>query len=387
MGIVHTLLKGANMNPRKVLAAYRHVSSVARLLMGVVLLGGVVGMAQYGVRQSRAEKPLTTPVELTSSAYVLDVPAKKKYSADELRMRYPFESLSRRLEYEVRRTGADVAPVVEPVITDAAEKRLKTMEAAYGRSGPWGNLRIESLKQLHSNEVEKFIAREGFGIERMPKPGPSFLELASAPPIPITASGARVVPPEPGRQVVLAKRDGARVVSSDGTDLAMPTFPQLDLFHLRGQYNFIEPASLGYIKDRDHVAGFQSHQFRSMPEVGDWRARGEKPPKERWAVARLELVSLLTHKRPTVYISTELPRMEQLAKAETRTLDGFEQEALKSLQKGEDVVTDAAINHIRLMGSLRAAKQCQQCHSVPRGALLGAFTYDLQRVPPRETPK
>jgi hypothetical protein len=167
----------------------------------------------------------------------------------------------------------------------------------------------------------------------------------------------------------------------------MPTFPQLDLFHLRGQYNFIAPNSLGYIKDRDRVAGFQSHQFRIMPEVGDWRARGEKPPKEQWAVARLELVSLLKNDRPAVYVSSELPRMEQLGKAKTRPLDEFEAETLKRLQKGEDVVADAAVNHIRLMGSLRAAKQCQECHSVPRGELLGAFTYDLQRVPPRETRK
>ena len=376
------------MNPRKFFSASRRIPSIARLLAGVVLLCGVAGMAQYGVRQSRDEKPRTPSVEPTSSATLLDGPPRKKYSAEELRKRYPFESLSRRLEYEVRRTGADAAPVVEPEIPDAVEKRLKTMEAAYGRTGPWGgDLRTESLKQLHSSEVERFIAREGFGIGRMPSPGPSFLDLPPAPPIPITASGARVVPPEPGPQVVLAKRDGARVVGSDGTDLGMPTFPQLDLFHLRGQYNFIEPASLGYIKDRDHVAGFQSHQFRSMPEVDDGRARGEKPPKERWAVARLEMVSLLTHERPAVYISTELPRMEQLGKAKTRTLDEFEAEALKRLHKGEDVVADAAVNHIRLMGSLRAAKECRQCHSVPRGALLGALTYDLQRVPPRETPK
>lgn len=31
--------------------------------------------------------------------------------------------------------------------------------------------------------------------------------------------------------------------------------------------------------------------------------------------------------------------------------------------------------------SLRASKQCLQCHKVQRGELLGAFTYELQRDP------
>ena len=365
----------------------RLVPSVARLLAGILFLVSVAGMAHYGFQQSGDEKPLTPRVEATSSATVLDGPARKKYSAEELRKRYPFESLSKRLEYEARRSRGDSAPPAAPELTEETEKRLKTMETGYGRKGPRGDLRTASLMQLHSDEVEMFVAREGFGIERLPSPRPSFLELPPAPPIPFTASGARAVPPEAGPQVVLAKGEGARVVSSDGTALGMPTFPQLDLFHLRGQYNFIEPSSLGYIKDRDRVAGFQPHQFRSMPEVGDWRAWGEKPPKEKWAVARLELVSLLKYERPAVYVSTELPRMEQLEKAKMRPLDEFEAEALKRLHKGEDVIADAAVNHIRMVGSLRAAKQCQQCHSVPRGALLGAFTYDLQRVPPRETQK
>ena len=33
-------------------------------------------------------------------------------------------------------------------------------------------------------------------------------------------------------------------------------------------------------------------------------------------------------------------------------------------------------------GSIRASQQCLQCHAVPHGALLGAFTYELVRDPP-----
>jgi hypothetical protein len=167
-------------------------------------------------------------------------------------------------------------------------------------------------------------------------------------------------------------------------DALMPSLPQLDLFHLRGQMNFISSPSLGYIKDRKHVAGFQAHQFRAMPQLVDpVYAREKTPRKEKWAVARLELVSLLKHEEPAVYVSETLPRMEQLQEAKTRPLDEFEANALKRLQKGEDVVTESSLNQIRMMGSLRAAKQCMQCHSAKRGELLGSFSYVMQRVPSR----
>ena len=47
-----------------------------------------------------------------------------------------------------------------------------------------------------------------------------------------------------------------------------------------------------------------------------------------------------------------------------------------------------------MLGSLRATKECQQCHSVEHGALLGAllgaFSYELLRDPqidPSEVPE
>ncbi len=34
-----------------------------------------------------------------------------------------------------------------------------------------------------------------------------------------------------------------------------------------------------------------------------------------------------------------------------------------------------------MLGSVRAASQCVECHSVKRGTLLVAFTYTLHRAP------
>jgi hypothetical protein len=75
--------------------------------------------------------------------------------------------------------------------------------------------------------------------------------------------------------------------------------------------------------------------------------------------------------------------MDRLKKARTRPLDVFESEGLKRLQNGEDIVAEASLNHIRMMGSLRAAKKCLECHTGEHGELLGSFSYRLQRVPLR----
>jgi hypothetical protein len=106
------------------------------------------------------------------------------------------------------------------------------------------------------------------------------------------------------------------------------------------------------------------------------------PEKERWQIYRLELVGLLKHKEPAVYLSDFLPRMDQLRKAKTRPPTAFEQRALCQVQAGDDLVVEASANQIRMMGSLRAAKQCLACHHARRGDLLGTFSYQLRRISP-----
>jgi len=70
---------------------------------------------------------------------------------------------------------------------------------------------------------------------------------------------------------------------------------------------------LRFIKDRRHVAGFETHRFSRVPA-----------PANRWKVQTLELVSLLLHDEPEVYVSTHLPRMERRHGQPTRPLDRFE---------------------------------------------------------------
>jgi hypothetical protein len=74
--------------------------------------------------------------------------------------------------------------------------------------------------------------------------------------------------------------------------------------------------------------------------------------------------------------------MDELRDARTRPLDVFETGALAALRRGEDLVTQATEACLRLLGSLRAAKQCLDCHDARRGDLLGAFSYRLRRSTP-----
>jgi hypothetical protein len=144
--------------------------------------------------------------------------------------------------------------------------------------------------------------------------------------------------------------------------------------HEVGLLDFLNPQGFGYVKDRDHVAGYQEHQFRNMPELDP-----EAPQTQRWRIIKLELVSLLKYPRPLVYLSQHLPRMQELRQAKTRPLNGFEKAALRALREGEDLKVRSTPDCIRFLGSIRAGRQCLDCHQVERGDLLGAFSYQLRR--------
>ena len=77
--------------------------------------------------------------------------------------------------------------------------------------------------------------------------------------------------------------------------------------------------------------------------------------------------------------------MEQLDGVPTRMLDDFEFLSLGGLFGGEDLVVKATTNRIRMLGGLRAKEQCLECHSVKKGELLGAFSYELLRKPKLST--
>jgi hypothetical protein len=300
-----------------------------------------------------------------------------------LREMYPFESMADRLAYETR---ARQAPATAPRNTGvpaasagpAAEGGPAVADPVValedGIASDWqARMRARSLEQLHASYVRQFIDSPGFGVGRVIRPGKYYLRIEETEPIPLRAfpedppnspADPREAPP-----FSAARQDYARAdVPADAGLRGMHEYSVLD---------FVNPRGFGYVKDRQHVAGFQPHQFRDLPQLGS-------SPKEgsHWLVDSLLLVSLLKHEQPVVYLSEHLPRMDELHEAKTRPLDPFEAAELPALQRGEDLRVHYTTNRIRLLGSIRAARPCLSCHQAERGDLLGAFSYRLRRDPP-----
>lgn len=293
-----------------------------------------------------------------------------------LREKYPYTSIADRLKYQAAKTKD--APKLSPASQMRIDQADKQFDQTQKAKHAYVNGRSESLRLLHEAEVKDFIARPGagFGRMRLPSSGPSFLPGNPPRDIPLVSNDKKrpnnespVSLPETNKQAAAAR-------------VFLPSQQSLLAFHQNGQLGFVSPNSVGYIKNRNQVAGFHSHGFVTAPQLLTHFDRPwYRKEKEMWAIHRLELVSLLKHDKPAVYVSKSLPNMKELKNVKTRDLASFEAHALKQLQQGKDVVTNATLNRIEMLGALRATKQCMQCHDVKRGALLGAFSYQMHRDP------
>jgi hypothetical protein len=252
-----------------------------------------------------------------------------------LRTEYPLTSLEDRL------------PRTVPTSVGGDETRLEFLEYRIASEGGW---RTHELKELHEGTVRRFEASPGFGRGRT---------FAFSP-------AETYLPAEP-RDAPLQPDYFSPSLKESHPELQLPHKNSLNHFHTMGILDFVNPRGFGFVKDRQHVAGFQSHGFSRVPEpVGDWK------------VASVELVGLLRHEKPVVYLSNKLPRMDELSDKSIRQLDAFETTALTELQRGADLHLGEGKDTGRFLGAIRSTKQCIECHGGERGALLGAFTYRLR---------
>jgi hypothetical protein len=369
------------------------VFSLPALSGAFALIAAVAGMKFLGMLSSAPESTaLQAAPPQESAAAPVEMPGKRPATPSELKTRYPIVSLSSRLEYEARRRAQTDRP--DPKLAAESRRRLDELDERYGGK-TYGTVRSESLRLLHSNQVEKFMKSEGFGMSRMVtiKLSPQHLPYPEPEALPLAAASADDLGDDPVATITLPERG----VMEDGGGAWTPSREILTTFHNAGEQVFASPWSLGWVKDRDHVTGFVSHGFNYIPELmhpenlllppdppESGIARESRPA--RWKIGRLELVSLLKHEEPAVYISENLPRMKDLEKAPTRPVTDFERQALESLRAGEDVVTAPSTNAIFMVGAVRAIQQCTACHAARRGELLGAFSYRLQRSPPLKVP-
>lgn len=280
----------------------------------------------------------------TAAAYAMVVPwvveSQRRYG--ELRERYPFESMADRVRVPEAfdRSGRDAA----------ADERLARIDVEV-REGE-DRWRSAELEALHEHQVALFVNSPGFGSARMGLLGR--FRLANEVSFP--------VPRQPGPEIGEAW--------SPGEFDPLPREAEAEFLEILGKsvVGFGHSAGFGYIKNREAVAGFLPHRFADLPGA----------PAE-YRLERLELVGLLLREDPVAYVSEELPSMEDIGTVPTRPLDEFESMALPTLRQGSDLFSTRTNRGIRMLGAVRNASRCVDCHGGDEGALLGAFSYRLVR--------
>ncbi len=347
--------------------------AVSSILAGqalVLLLTGLICLAWEGGYR----RFLKWSLVVTALLFAIPVGYGIYNAAEWSRLRdvYPIESMDERLSYERRAHREDSSAAIQTSSTNSQRLVEQEQQIGYQEQQWRTQVRVLSLQHLHSSNVSQFIDAEGFGVGRMVlRPRPSYVEIRDqADPIPLPPSEARSYEYVDPLKLGKAEQPRTEAAHIPGAPDAL----QLLGLHDEGLLDFANVPGFGYVRDRGYVVGFESHRFGATP--GRYDPDGKWA---RWKIQRLELVSLLKHEEPVAYVSDYLPRMDKLKDAPVRPLDEFETNALKKLEIGKDLEVDYASDRIRMLGSIRALKQCVKCHHAERGELLGAFTYKLKR--------
>ena len=261
----------------------------------------------------------------------------------ETQAEFPLEKLSDRL------------PAPSPFVLTSAP--VRNVEPPPQLDGKY-QLRQLGLKLLHDDQLTHFINSPGFGNNRMPH-----LHMFRF---------SKYAPP--GRPVIPIKLDSGQYQIFEGI-----TNARLKDYHEQGVSDFVNPEGYGWVKEKQAVAGFHEHQFSQRPSI-QWDGVSER--RDRWNIVQLQLVSLMKHDPPMVYQSANLPRMGELKDCAVRPLTSFESNGLASLHSGESPTIYTLRNDriVNMLGAIRTRKDCTDCHHVPEGTLLGAFSYELQEI-------
>jgi hypothetical protein len=260
----------------------------------------------------------------------------------EFRSKYPIESMEERLQPSL----VKAPPGFE---SSWSNVRLAAMEKDAQEANWKAFYREHVFREIHESTIQSFVNSPSFGVGRMiylPSDGVLRKYRTEAPPA------------QPG-------------IYSSSTSTILPSVRDdavLNSLHKSAILDFSNPLSFGMIESRNRVAGFQPHGFTKVPT-----------PDNSWKLQTIELLGVLLHPEPVVYLSARLPAMDELKVTPTRPPDTFERAALQMLKKGDDLVTAEMQDggRMRMLGSLRNGTTCMKCHGGERGDLLGAFSYIL----------
>lgn len=307
------------------------------VLVQSLLLGVIVTVWSFGHWQRRTFVLLSCVATLAVYAIIGFFAFQ---NVKRLQQQYPYVSMRDRLPSStLERSTVFLSP--------STADRLANQEDQLDQDNRRWALRTHVLRAIHADAIQVFVKEEGFGISRMGGVK-RWLKLGIRADSPLPQPGAS----SPSSWKPEAMQSGP--TPSDG----------LRSLHAASVLDFVNPMGFGFIKDREHVAGFQAHYISESPKES-----------ERWKLQRLDLIGLLLHKEPVSYVSEHLPRMDELRTAPTHSPDEFETIGLSALRGGDDLFVRERGAECRMLGALRAARQCLSCHDVERGDLLGAFSY------------
>ncbi|HEV3385359.1 MAG TPA: hypothetical protein VG097_11140 [Gemmata sp.] len=269
---------------------------------------------------------------------------KEAYAREHLK----YESLVERLP-----KGDPISPT--HALDDESKKFWEILDGNLARDQ---DERAELLKAYHDKTRQFFVGSPGAGSERTIRINPDDVLLDH-----LFEFGNPVQPGQPARFPDSPNETLNRVKPNE----------EFYFYHDGGLSDFLYPRGFGYVKDREHVAGFKPHGFRHLgvAEHERWH----------WRVQHVQLIGILQREQPVVYLTDKLPSMEQVRQGQTRALDYFEVSALPALCDGEDLYIVNKDNTIRMLGAIRGTKVCLQCHDAKVGDLLGAFSYTLRPAP------
>jgi len=334
--------------------------------------------------------PVAATAMLLIQAYFAAPYVRRFHELEALRDNNPPVSLVDRLAHESRISQArspmgaanaaragDTSPQLAADVElelERVENRLERVEYAEHRhEGSLETLsHLSDLKNMHSRLALEFYLADGFGVirARIFDLNQEAFAVPDLPDLKLPPSAEPEFESSPDAK----PQHAGDLAQARAPKVFAPDLRTLRETHEAGAVDFVNRAGFGFVVSPDRVFGFQSHGFRTRPQLTD----ADNGPST-WKITTLQLVSLLKHETPAAYLSDSLPRMDKLVDVPIRALDDYEVDALAKLRAGEQIVVEPGSEEIRMLGSLRAAKQCRQCHSVPRGDLLGAFTYRLRR--------
>src|SRR5262249_48802897 len=165
--------------------------------------------------------------------------------------------MSERLAYEKKAAGKSAVAFI-PQTTKSKNDLAISLEDDRGGGMP---IRVWYLRQLHEEMTNAFVASEGFGVGRMIRVGPRSLQLQNE----------QIEEEHRAVKMESATGDewkpGNRATSDP---VGQPQRDQLGNFHQSNTIGFVNEKGFGYIKDRNHVAGFIPHEFAGdMPKTFD----------------------------------------------------------------------------------------------------------------------